>query len=482
VTIGLADIVEKCLMVEPGKRFASAGALAEDLRRHLNDLPLKGVANHCLVERWNKWRRRHPQGLRLLLLATAVLLAAVSLTWFLLVQSYRDRGEVQAALDEGRQALRQQDHARATERLARGLALAETLGLTEDAAAFRTALQTARQAQAAKKLHTLVDRLRFLAGGNGVTGDLAALQSPWRAAWEKRQLLLEGPNDEADQGQAEQVRTDLLDLATVWADLRLGPPQGRTPAAVARELLAVLDEAQGLFGPSTVLLRQRAECLTALGRVGEAAAEREQALALTPRTAWEHCALGRSLLQAGEVRAAACEFRQALKLRPQDFWPNFYEGVCADRLGDAATAAAAFRTCIALAPGRAEVYCNRGRALAALGRKDEALGRKDEALERKDEALADYTQALRLDPKLAAAALNRGILHLQDKQYSKARADLERAQVLGAKPGVVHYNLALVCLGQQDRVGALAHLQRVLQGEPKHAKAQALLKDLQVKR
>ena len=36
----------------------AAGALAGDLRRHLMHLPLKGVSNRSLPERWRKWRRR----------------------------------------------------------------------------------------------------------------------------------------------------------------------------------------------------------------------------------------------------------------------------------------------------------------------------------------------------------------------------------------------------------------------------------------
>jgi tetratricopeptide (TPR) repeat protein len=185
------------------------------------------------------------------------------------------------------------------------------------------------------------------------------------------------------------VRADLLDLVTLWADLRLRGPHGSPEPDAARELLAALDEAERRFGASAALARQRQGCLEALGRSAEAEQARRQALRLAPRTAWEHCALGRSLLRAGEVRAAAAEFRRAVALRPQDFWPHFYEGVCAYRLGDLPTALAAFRTCVALAPERAEVWHNRALTLAALGRRDEAL--------------ADVRRALQADPGHAEA-------------------------------------------------------------------------------
>src|SRR5262249_10182946 len=58
VSAGLRDILRKCLAPDPGDRYADADALADDLRRHLADQPLRGVANRSLSERWRKWRRR----------------------------------------------------------------------------------------------------------------------------------------------------------------------------------------------------------------------------------------------------------------------------------------------------------------------------------------------------------------------------------------------------------------------------------------
>ena len=63
VSPGLADIVQKCLAVKPAERYLDAATLADDLRRHLNDLPLRGVANRSFMERWRKWRRRRPSAL-----------------------------------------------------------------------------------------------------------------------------------------------------------------------------------------------------------------------------------------------------------------------------------------------------------------------------------------------------------------------------------------------------------------------------------
>src|SRR5262249_24607877 len=64
VTVGLADILGKSLARDPEARYRDAAAQADDLRRHLEHLPLRGVPNRSLAERWRKWWRRHSHGRR----------------------------------------------------------------------------------------------------------------------------------------------------------------------------------------------------------------------------------------------------------------------------------------------------------------------------------------------------------------------------------------------------------------------------------
>src|SRR5262249_35699406 len=75
VTRGLADLLSRCLEADPSRRYAATADVAADLRRHLTDLPLRGVANRSTRERWVKWRRRKPRLLPLLGFLLAATLA-----------------------------------------------------------------------------------------------------------------------------------------------------------------------------------------------------------------------------------------------------------------------------------------------------------------------------------------------------------------------------------------------------------------------
>ncbi len=50
VSVGLRDILARCIDPEPAARYPSAALLAEDLRRHLTNRPLAGVRNRSLAE------------------------------------------------------------------------------------------------------------------------------------------------------------------------------------------------------------------------------------------------------------------------------------------------------------------------------------------------------------------------------------------------------------------------------------------------
>jgi tetratricopeptide (TPR) repeat protein len=326
-------------------------------------------------------------------------------------------------------------------------------------------LRLATRAKAAQELHDIADRFRFLYGAEFAPSERTrALEARCRDYWEKRELIVGRLGTELEPEVEQRIQVDLLDLAVLGTDLRVRLAPAGQQAAAREEALRVLAQAKALFGPSTVLYRERQVRAEALGLTGMAREAERRGSERPPQTAWEHYALGRSLLRSGKVGEAAASFERALELQPHGLWFNFYQGICCYRLGRYEDAALAFTVCTTLAPEVAGCYFNRALAFARRGRSDLAL--------------LDFDHALRLDANLADAALNRGILHFREKRFAPAKADLERALESGADPGLVHYHLARVCLALEDRAAALAHLEQSLQHNAGSREARDLREEL----
>jgi serine/threonine protein kinase len=441
VGVGLEAIVEKCLAERPSGRYGNAAALAADLRRQINDLPLRGVRNR-LTERVHKWQKRNPAGpLGVAGLLILIAAGAVGALFY-----YQRVHELQTALDDGRAFCNSGQYPDAVHTLARGRERALGVpGIESLARALTEQLREARRGEDAATLHQLAERVRFEYGIDP-PAKAGALFRDIQAIWDRRHQLLPPPSSGHDSSLDQRIRTDLLELVGVWAELRIR----LTPPAESRnsrdQILHLLDEARTSCGPSFTI--DRLIRLLA-GEQGPTAPTREPGP--VAQSASEHYDLGRSDLRSGEFARAAEEFRLALDRRPQDFWPNFYAGHCAYRLGRYSEAFASFSVCIALAPQSAPSYFNRALAAEACGRTDQAF--------------RDYTHALGLEPRLTKALLNRGILSYKSNHYPDAIADLGHALDTASDPdtlGRVHFNLALAYLAHGDRSLARASAEKAI--------------------
>jgi serine/threonine protein kinase/Tfp pilus assembly protein PilF len=451
VSVGLADITRKCLAEKPSERYQDAATLAEDLRRHLNDLPLKGVSNRSPVERWRKWRRRHPGALAWLVTAFSFFLATAA-GLAVSVAAYNQRvGQILTYLEDARRSRASGQFDDAIRSLRHGLESAGALPAVGDLTrVLNEEILLAQRGGMARDLHELADLIRFRYGIDlPPPEDAEHLIRHCRMVWAKRERLIPAGGALVGPGWEQRVKTDLLELAAVWADLqlRLAPASGADQAR--RDALKVLDEATALFEPSLAIDLRREPLAEVLGQDPAAAVD---ASAREPRSPWEHYDLGRYYLRSGQIAAAAQEFRQTLDLRPQDFWSNFYQGLCAFRLHKFEDAVAAFSACIALMPQSAIGHYSRALAYDAQGRTEDAY--------------RDYTGAIARDPLLTAALFNRGILSYKAGKHREAIADFEQA--LSTRPdretvGRLRYNLALAQLAQGDRALALANAEESAQ-------------------
>lgn len=466
VSTGLADIVRRCLARDPARRYPDADSLATDLRRHLSDLPLRGVSNRSLTERWDKWRRRQPHALASIVL-TAVMLVVVTAAagwwqWQRAQQARRDAEfhraaaarilQAEKALEQAKAHLQERKYDLALVTLDAGKSLLpEGPDAQPLAQAFHEQRQLARRHHARRLLHEGMETLRAAVVADRLSAaQVAALAGKCRELWDQRDAIL--ADAEADDGRTRQ---DVIDLAVIWSELWLRQTTEAELQGVRRTLLGILNEAEERCGASALLDALRTRRQRALGEEATTA-DPPRALKLA---AWEHVAFARQQLQQpDEARSAAAmaaslalvtptervvlgarpsaaaligwHLEQALAQEPDHYWAHFYQGIAAYRERRFNDAAIAFRVVVALRPRHPGGYHNR--ALAAAGAGD------------LKQALADYAKALELDPGFHAALWNRALVHVEMRNYDAALADLRLAQARGADAPAIQADIARV--------------------------------------
>lgn len=141
--------------------------------------------------------------------------------------------------------------------------------------------------------------------------------------------------------------------------------------------------------------------------------------------AW-HSDQGIALHAQGRLEEAAASYQKALALKPDFAEAHYNIGIVFNELGKLEEAAESCRKALELRPGLAEAHSNLGNALQVLGKLDEAVASHRKALEFRpdnadwlynlgaalqeqgmlDEAIASYRKALALKPALAEAWYN----------------------------------------------------------------------------
>jgi eukaryotic-like serine/threonine-protein kinase len=395
----LDAILAKCLDPEPDRRYADAGQFAEDLRRFLDDRPLKFTREPSLRERLAKWARRHPEARSASAvggLAAALILGFAALAW-----TVADRLEVASARVHRADFLATFNRCQLRLNTASGPAEHLRPGIEEG---YRV-------------LHAYgVDR---------------------SADWVKGALVRRLPPDQQRALREEMSELVLLRTRALVIEARRGTESDRRRAL--EDGVAWLDRAETFDPrPSAALYEERAQYYRALGLADLAARDRARAARIAPATGRDFYLLGTSLLARGRPELAEPHLSRAVALDAGRFWAWFALGLCHHDQGRYAEAAADFAVCTVLSPDFAWPHLNRGLSLAAAGRLTEAR--------------AAYDHALAISPTFREARVDRALTCLELGDPAQALKDLDRAVVLG-KPDasiLAARAEALARLGRRD--------------------------------
>jgi superkiller protein 3 len=515
----LETIVLKALEKNPQDRYATAQDLADDLRRWLEDRPIR-ARRPTLGQVAARWVRRRRSAAAAAAVCLVVSLAALagSVGWVLGERRARQRdAEARAleALQDAAPGLRQGNpHDPAL------VAAAERAGAQLDAGAVRLELrerveQLQRDREMLAGLETA--RLQRAAGSKDTAWDHAGADGLYARAF--RGYGLDVPSLDAEEAarriRASAIRTHLVVALDDWAFIKekLRRGAGASLGAVAnladddpwrgglrrafgrgdRAALEALVGAKGTLGqpPGSLVLLARA--LKDARSVDAAERLLRRAQAEHPGDFWVNFELAETL--AGKKpsdHAQAIRFYQAaLALRPRS--PVVYTnlGNALSRQGKAAEAEAAFHQAIALKPDLAQAHSNLGNALREQGKLVEAVACYREALRlepdfplahnnlgaalqaqgKPAEAVACYREALRLKPDLPEAHYNLGAaLQAQGKQVEAVACYRE---ALRLKPDFTeaHCSLGNALFAKKDVEGAIRCYREAIRVDPSYAKA-----------
>ncbi|MFH0799581.1 MAG: tetratricopeptide repeat protein [Pseudomonadota bacterium] len=169
-------------------------------------------------------------------------------------------------------------------------------------------------------------------------------------------------------------------------------------------------------------LSNRGLVLYKLGRLDEALAAYDSALAINSNDAEVHLNRGNVLDDLGQLDEALAAYDRALAIDPKDASAHYNRGYVLDDLGRFKKALAAYDRAIAINPKHAKAHFNRGYVLRKLGRFKKAL--------------AAYDRALAINPKHAKAHFNRGVVLEKLGRLKEARAAYKKARQ--PNPGLKH--------------------------------------------
>jgi serine/threonine protein kinase/Flp pilus assembly protein TadD len=515
----LETIVLKAMEKNPADRYATAQELADDLRRLLEDRPIR-AQRPSLVQRARKWVRRHRVAVAAALICLVVTLVALvgSISWILGERTARGR-EAEAKVLEALGT--------AEPVLQRGNPWDSALMSATQRAEAQLSTEVVGPALRARIKQLLRDRdmlarleearLQAAGGGKGSAFDLDGADRLYAEtfAWYGLDVTALGPQKAAERLRASAVCTHLVAGLDDWAAIKdVLKPRGGVQLHIAadraddqrwrrqlrRATMRGDRAALEALAQDEKVLSQLPANLVLLGRtlknIGSLAAAERLLRRAQPRYRadfWINFELASTLngKKPPDLAEAARFYQAALALRPQSPVVCVNLGTALKELGKLVEAEAAFRQAIELKPDYPEAHNNLGAALNAQGKSAAAVKAFRKAIKLKydyptthrnlggalfdlgqpDKAVVEFRKAMRLDPKDVLARINLGAALVQMGKLKDAIAELRKATRLDPRNATVCMNLgnALEKQGQLDE--AIGQYRRALRVDPKYANA-----------
>jgi tetratricopeptide (TPR) repeat protein/predicted Ser/Thr protein kinase len=486
----------KCLQKDPGRRYASALELADDLRRYLEDRPIQ-ARPLPRSERAIKWARSRPTQAAL---ACAILLAVVGglvgVTYYAL---YKGK-EADLLRKETDQLARQVQLRTKIDSLVRSADQAESEGRLDDA---REDLEKAllllgaepgpaddqlrhhlaqrhdhidRRVQAKRDRNQLTERIaRFEKSRREMqhhTISFADRDPEAARAVVRREAAAalaefgfsvgDTPGDTGkrletyrgsfvDAREADGLAAECYEVLLAWAEAEDAPPK----ALHLLDMAAAVAAAHHIPAPQAFHLR-RAHQLALLGRNEEASTERDLAAGIVPESALDLFLAALEAYRQGEVTRSATLCDRVLQHEPRHFWAHYLLALCHLHAGRWLAARDGLTDCLRDRPEFFWPYLFRA---AARGGLRDFRG-----------AESDFNAVLGKvgDDPLGLWLLRtiRGAMRVQEQRWSEAATDLEEA--VRSRPDAVgaYVTLAQTYAGRKDYDGAVAILGRALQHRP----------------
>jgi tetratricopeptide (TPR) repeat protein len=508
----LETICLKCLAKEPRHRYASACALADDLRCFLAGQPIQARPIPALA-RGTRWVRRRPA------LAWLVLLLALAPFATLGALLWHDRdlaGKLEEALTRAERSQRQADGEALLRKAQAARAAGDLPGakLHLEAALEKVGAEGSPvelRAEALRQLGEVQRLLDWQAGraqararhdefwkdrntalfyesqftgltpaANAQATRTAARQAlelfaargdtrPERAGWD----LDLGPEDWFSAAEREKITSGCYELLLILARATAQPLEGEDAARQAGATLRLLDRAARLRRPTRAWHLCRAACLNRQNDRAAAARETALAEAVEPADAVDHFLLGNECAHRKNLPEAIAHFKIALRLEPDSFWSPYYLAVCALQMQQPEQAESSLTLCQSRRPDFVWVYVLRGWASGQLG--ERAQRQPEQARLHFADADADFRQAETLlerrpDPEAAyVLRVNRAATWMLQGKDARARKDLRDAIAQKPKQFNAYLLLAEACVKEKNHAAALAQLDTAIRLEPKLA-------------